>query len=446
VRLSRLVRTSSFRLTLLYAGLFVVSVTILFGVVFLSASHTMTRQIDQIVADELAEVQASVSQPGLAALQGVVTAYAERSPRLYYLLQDDHGAVLAGNLPLQPPSIGLVYVPLHDSTAHLRAIRGRGVAVPGGYLFVGTSDHEIREMREAMIRGFLLSLLAIVVLALLGGIIMSLGALRRVEAMGRASRDIVEGDLSRRIPVRGTNDEFDQLAASVNVMLDRIQSLMAGLQQVSSDIAHDLRTPLTRMRQRLELARQREVTVSGLHTALDGSIADVDAILTTFSALLRIAQVESGSRRADFTTVDLSALLESLVEIYAPVAEGKSQVLSGQCAPGLAVSGDQALLLQMFANLIENAIRHCPSGVTITVTGATTNGCSVVEIRDAGPGIAEAFRDKVMTRFYRLEASRGTEGDGLGLSMVAAVAQLHGATVALSDNAPGLRVTLRFPS
>ena len=354
--------------------------------------------------------------------------------------------MLAGNLPSQAPVVGLVYVPLHDATAHLRALRGRGVAVPGGCLFVGASDHEIREMHEALIRGFVLSLLVIVVLALLGGIIMSLGALRRVEAMGRASRDIVEGDLSQRIPIRGSQDEFDQLAASVNVMLDRIQSLMAGLQQVSSDIAHDLRTPLTRMRQRLELARRREVTVIGLHTALGGSIADVDVILATFSALLRIAQVESGSRRADFTAVDLAGLLESLVETYAPVAEGKAQMLNGHFEAPLMVHGDRALLMQMFANLIENAIRHCPSGALITVRRVPGAGWPLVEVCDTGPGIAAEYRDRVMTRFYRLEASRGTEGDGLGLSMVAAVAQLHGASVTLADNVPGLRVMVSFPA
>lgn len=449
MRLSRLYRTSSFRLAMLYAGLFVVSVSILFGVVFILATHTMTEQIDQIVSDELAEVEASVTRPGLDELQRVVAEFAHHSPRLSYLLQDDQGQFLAGNLPPQTPVIGLNYVPPQSggiTNGHVQAIRGRGTAIEGGFLFVGASDHEINEMREALVRGYVLSLLAIAALALGGGAIMSLGVLRRVEVMGRASRDIIDGDLGRRIPVRGIDDEFDQLAAGVNAMLDRIQSLMAGLQQVSSDIAHDLRTPLTRMRQRLELARRREPTIEGLHAALDGSIADVDVILDTFGALLRIAQVESGSRRAGFQVVDLGALLEGLVETYAPVAEEKSQVLSGSFLPLLLVSGDRTLLVQMFSNLVENAIRHSQAGAVITVDGKKADGKLCIVVSDTGPGIPDAFKARVMTRFYRLEASRGTEGDGLGLSMVAAIAHLHGAMITLGDNAPGLRAAVCFPS
>jgi signal transduction histidine kinase len=426
---------------MLYAALFVVSVTILFGVVYLAAVDTMMRQIDRTVADELAEVRASAAPSDLATLQTAVTEFARRSPGLSYLLQDDGGTILAGNMPHLEPVPGLRTVRSPAARRH-DAIRGFGVTVQGGYLFVGANAHELREMKAAIVRAFLLSLAVTVLLALVGGVGMSLGVLRRVETIGRASRDIIAGDLARRIPVRGTEDEFDQLAAGLNAMLDRIQSLMAGLQQISSDIAHDLRTPLTRVRQRLELARQREATVGGLHQALDGSIEDVDAILRTFGALLRIAQVESGSRRAGFATVELGALLEGLVETYQPVAEERSQVLTGVFVPPLVVQGDRELLVQMFANLIENAIRHSPDGARITVTGEQRT----ITVQDNGPGIPAAFRDQVMTRFYRLEASRTTEGDGLGLSMVSAVAQLHGATVRLEDNAPGLRVAVVFVS
>ena len=412
---------------MLYAGLFVVSVTILFGVVFLSAAQTMSRQIDRTVDDELAEVQAAAGPGGLAALQRAVTEFAGRSPGLRYSLADASGRVLAGNLP--PPG-----------EERRGALRGRSVAVPGGRLFVGASDHELREMKEAVARAFLLSLAVTVALALAGGAVMSLGVLRRVEAIGRASRDIMAGDLARRLPLRGTADEFDQLATGLNAMLDRIQALMAGLQQVSSDIAHDLRTPLTRMRQRLELARRRAGTVEALHAALDGSIGDVDAILSTFAALLRIAQVEAGTRRAGFAGVDLAALLEGLVETYQPVAEERGQALRGTAEGPLAVQGDRELLVQMFANLIENAIRHAPPGAQIAVA----YGKNGVVVADDGPGIPVAQRGHVMARFARLEASRTTAGDGLGLSLVAAVAQLHGATVALEDNAPGLRVAVRF--
>jgi signal transduction histidine kinase len=443
VRLARLIRTSSFRLTTLYAVLFVVSVTILFGVVYLSAVDTMMRQIDHTVADELAEVRASAAPSDLAAMQKAVTEFARRSPGLYYLLQDDSGAILAGNMPHVAPVPGRQTLPRTVQSLVARrhaAVRGVGVTIPGGFLFVGASDHELREMKEAIIRAFLLSLAVTVPLALAGGVAMSLGVLRRVETIGRASRDIMAGDLTRRIPVRGAEDEFDHLAGGLNAMLDRIQSLMAGLQQVSSDIAHDLRTPLTRVRQRLELARQREATVGGLHQALDGSIEDVDAILRTFGALLRIAQVEAGTRRSGFVDLDLAPLLEGLVETYQPVAEEREQTLTAAVAEPLMVQGDRELIVQMFANLIENAIRHTPPGTRIAVTGGRTG----VAVEDSGPGIPPALREHVLARFARLEASRTTPGDGLGLSMVSAIAQLHGASLMLQDAGPGLRVVVRF--
>jgi len=430
---------------MLYAGLFVVSVTILFGVVFWSAAQTMARQIDQTVSDELAEVRASASSGDILALQSAVTEFAARSPGLRYLLQDDAGHVLAGDLPPIDAVPGARLLSRPDVGKPAGAIRGRGVAVPGGYLFVGANDHELGEMEEAVVRAFGVSLVVTVMLALAGGAMMSLSVLRRVEALGRTSRDIMAGDLALRLPLRGVEDEFDQLATSLNAMLDRIQALMAGLQQVSSDIAHDLRTPLTRVRQRLELARRRADTVDALHTALDGSIGDVDAILRTFAALLRIAQVEAGTRRSGFVELDLSALLGELVEIYQPVAEERGQILTGSVEGPLTMRGDRELILQMFANLIENAMRHTPPRTRIAVTRiAVVGGPATIAVEDDGPGIPAASRAQVFARFHRLEASRTTPGDGLGLSMVAAVAQLHGASVTLQDAGPGLRVAVTF--
>jgi signal transduction histidine kinase len=228
-------------------------------------------------------------------------------------------------------------------------------------------------------------------------------------------------------------------------MLDRIQDLMLGLQQVSSDIAHDLRTPLTRLRQSLELARRREHSVEGLHKALDGAIGNADAILETFSALLRIAQIEAGTRRAGFTAVALSELLVGLIEAYQPVADEKRHNLQGQVVPGLFVHGDRELLTQLFANLIENAIGHSPAGAEISVEATSAQGEVLVLVADNGPGIPAEFRRKVLQRFYRLEVSRTTPGSGLGLSLVAAVATLHEAAIDLEDNEPGLKCRLRFP-
>jgi signal transduction histidine kinase len=252
------------------------------------------------------------------------------------------------------------------------------------------------------------------------------------------------GDLGQRIALRGTNDEFDHLSSSLNAMLDRIQELMLGLQQVSNDIAHDLRTPLTRLRQRLELGRRRETTVEGLRDIFEGAIGDVDVILETFSALLRIAQIEAGTRRAGFKSVALSELLVGLIEAYQPVAEENGQTLQGRIEPGLCIHGDRELLTQLFANLFENAIRHSSVGARISIEAMPEPKATLVVVADTGPGIPAPLRQKVLRRFYRLEASRTTPGSGLGLSLVDAVTALHEGTLDLEDNEPGLRCVLRF--
>jgi len=273
----------------------------------------------------------------------------------------------------------------------------------------------------------------------------SLRFLRRVDAIERTGREIMEGNLTRRLPVRGTGDEFDRLSEGLNAMLERIQSLMEGVKQVSNDIAHDMRTPLARLRQRLEAARLPGKTADEQAASIDGAIADTDGLLRTFSALLRIAQIESGSRRAGFAEVDLSALFAAMVETYAAVAEDRGQHVSGTIAPGLAMRGDRELLTQVLANLIENALTHSPAGAQVTLTLERIDGRIVGCVADNGPGIPPAQREKAFRRFYRLDTSRTTPGSGLGLSLVAAISALHGIEITLGDNAPGLRVTLHFP-
>ena len=449
MRPPRLFRTSSFRLTLLYAAMFGVSVLLLLAIVAWSVSGFMADQIDATVANELAEVQADAEGQGTAALQRVIEGLTQRSPGIFYLLQSADGRALAGNLlPLEPQPSRRTLSWSHQMPPRHAAggIRGEGVVLAdGAYLFVGLSDTQLGEMREVLLRSFLLGLVATVVLALGGGLAMSLGVLRRVEAISRDSRAIMSGDLGRRMALRGTDDEFDHLSASLNVMLDRIQELMLGLQQVSSDIAHDLRTPLTRLRQRLELARRREHNVDGLHGALDDAIRNADSILETFSALLRIAQIEAGTRRAGFAAVDLSGLLNGLVEAYQPVTEEKEQALVAQIAPDLRVRGDRQLLTQLFANLIENAIGYSPPGASISVRAMADQNHVVAIVADTGPGIPAALRQKVLQRFYRLEASRTSCGSGLGLSLVNAVVALHEATLELQDNDPGLRCVIHLP-
>ncbi len=429
--------------------MFALSGMILFAIVALSVTRFMAQQLDETVANELAEVQADAGGQDTGALRRVIDGLTVRSPGLYYLLQDTAGRILAGNMTRLQSVAGARSLQAGRAVDRpgLGGVRGRGVVLPdGGYLFVGISDYQLREVREVVARTFLLGLGASVILALSGGLVMSFGVLRRVETVSRASRAIMAGDLSQRMTLRGTDDEFDHLSTSLNAMLDRIQDLMLGLQQVSSDIAHDLRTPLTRLRQRLELARTRENTTEGLIAALDGAIANADAILETFGALLRIAQIEAGTRRSGFRPVALSELLEALLEAYLPVAEEKTQTMRAGIMPRLWVDGDRELLTQLFANLIDNAIGHSQPGATLSITAEASGHATQVVVADTGPGVPAQYHKKILQRFYRLETSRTAPGNGLGLSLVAAVAGLHDATLDLSDNAPGLRCTICFPA
>jgi signal transduction histidine kinase len=275
--------------------------------------------------------------------------------------------------------------------------------------------------------------------------------MRRVEVINRASERIMDGDLSGRLPAGGgatQGDEFDRLSHNLNKMLDRIEKLVDGLRQVSTDIAHDLRSPLARLCRSLENVRADAAERSSpTHlAAIETAMAQADDLLATFGALLRIAQIESRAARLVFRSVDLSSVVTTVLEVYRPAAEEKRQALYGYIAESVHVSGDRVLLTQMVANLAENAIRHSPEGASIEIElqSASLQG-PLLTISDNGPGIPLSEREKVFRRFYRLDASRGSPGNGLGLSLVAAVAELHGTTVQLAERTPrGLEVRLVF--
>jgi signal transduction histidine kinase len=300
------------------------------------------------------------------------------------------------------------------------------------------------EMSEFVTAVFGWGLAASLLLALSGGALMSTRLMRKIEDISETSRIIINGDFRQRVSVQHNGDEFDHLALSINTMLDRIESLMTDLREMTTDIAHDLRTPLTRLRNRLEV--RDNVTELQLLQVLADARRDIDQILEIFSALVRIAQIESGARKSRFTTVVLDELLDTILEIYRPSAEERRQSLTAGIEPQLKVTGDRELLMQMFANLIENALRHSPDGASIHVTARREGTHVAVAVADDGPGIPEDMRSKVVQRFFRLERSRTTPGSGLGLSLATAIAALHDATLQLGDNAPGLRVGLSFAS
>ena len=302
-------------------------------------------------------------------------------------------------------------------------------------------------MEEAVATAFGWTVGLAALLGIGGGVLVSRTFLARVDAISRTAEAIIGGDLARRVPVRGTGDDLDRLVGTLNRMLDRIGALMESLHQVSSDVAHDLRTPLSRLYQRLEDARAHARSVREYEAAVDGAMRDAEGLLDTFSALLRIAQVEGASPRAGFGRVDLSAVAEAVADAYRPDAEEAGHVLTASVAPGVVVHGDQELLTQAAANLVENALRHTAPGTQISLRltrDPETGACLAVE--DDGPGVAGDDLPRLAHRFYRGERSRTTPGNGLGLSLVAAVADLHGVTLRLRNAGPGLWVSMMFPA
>lgn len=444
-------RTTSFRLAALYAFFFGLSTSALLLLVYWYTLGQMEHDLEQSVTARLTHLESVYDTGGFKALEKAVKSEsAQPGSRYRYALINPRGLRVAGTV---------TYADLGDEWQELESedeegggededtiVGGHGVRLPGGWLlWVGRDVETLHELRERLAGAVSAAMAVTIALALGGGVFMGWQVSRRVEAMNRTARSIMAGDLSRRLAVRGTGDEFDRLAEQFNAMLERIQVLMENLRQVSSNIAHDLRTPLSHLRHRLEELRGRTLTTEQYRDAVDQSIGETDTILGTFEALLRIAQIESGRRHTAFTRVDLSALLEELAETYTPVAEDMGHVLTAEVNPGVQVQGDRHLLTQMFVNLIENALRHTPSGTRVALGLSAAAGSGVnVTVADNGPGVPKGERDKIFRRFYRLDASRTTPGSGLGLSLVAVIAELHHVAIDLQDNQPGLRVNLHF--
>jgi signal transduction histidine kinase len=447
--LIRILRSASFRLTLAYAALFVVSAGALFATVFLIATAALQNDMAAILRTEAFQLAEIHRRSGLFGLAEQITRrmnFRTRGP-IYYLLQAPTGQVMVGNLPGMPPVNGVIDFERDSDSDDADSARGKltgfGLTLTdGSFLLVGQDASRLVDMQRAIVRAFIWAGGLTLLLAVGGGGLLGGNFLRRIDTIGRTSRAIMEGDLSARIPVRGTNDEIDQLVANLNAMLDRIQQLMEGLRQVSNDIAHDLRTPLGRLRQRLEDARAHATTTNDYAAAADAAIAEADQLLEIFSALLRIAQVEAGAQKSAFADVDLSALMRSIAEAYRPAAEDGQRKLEVEIEDGVILAGDRQLLAQMLSNLIENALHHTPSGTKVRLTLRKIVSGFEAEVADDGPGVPAEERDKVLDRFYRLDRSRSTAGSGLGLALVKAIANLHGLALRLEDRTPGLSVIL----
>ncbi|HZK99935.1 MAG TPA: ATP-binding protein [Caulobacteraceae bacterium] len=403
----------------------------------------LTRQFDARIRSESAALAQEFRTEGLT---GVAQAVQERDRTpgaLDYGLEAAGGRRIAGRLAGARVASGWSNLSIRGSADEQETIRVYADTLAGGYrLVVGGDDESIEAVDKLLVERFLLAILGVVIIGVVGSYSLGRGMGRRIAAITGAAEAIIDGDLSHRVPVRGSGDDLDHLASTFNRMLDRIQALMESLKQVSSDIAHDLRTPLTRLRTRLEsqLARGGEGPAPAIEVALD----DLDAILETFAALLRIAQIEGGARRAGFRPTDLSEVGRTVVEAFAPSAEDAGASLLLETAGPLVVDGDSELLTQMVVNLVENGLRHAGRRPTVRVTVARVGATPMLCVIDDGRGVPDNEREHLFDRFYRLERSRSTPGSGLGLALVAAVAKLHDAEVALYDARPGLEARVTF--
>jgi len=454
---ARYLRTTNFRLTALYAALFGVSSLIVFGVVYWMVADAFDKQKTLLVEAELSvlEQEFRVGREFELTREINQRLASGKHPYSYYLLQDVDGQKLAGNLPAMTPFDGWRRVPAPypavaeiggdptEQTAHTGLIRGKFLA-DGIFVVAGISSYQSDESKEAIRSAFFWAVGVVLALAVGGGLILSGSFLHRIEEINRTANAINNGDLSERIRTSGTNDEMDRLASNLNAMLDQIQMLMESLQQVSSNIAHDLRKPLGRLRQNLEATRQSRMSIEDYETVINTAISDADGILATFSSLLRIAQIEAGMRRSSFRPIDLSQIFQNVAEAYVPVAEDAGKKINVDIAPGLMIDGDRELLAQLLANLADNALTHTPPGTAIRIGLIHSRMGPVGTVSDNGPGIPAQERDQIFGRFYRLETSRTTPGNGLGLALVKAVADLHGASISVIDNCPGIIFEIRF--
>ena len=450
VRLPDFARTTIFRSTLIVAGAFFLCTVLLFGFVYWQTVVYVMDKYDQLLTEELSVFVENTPQQRLQEIDDRLRKDPGRI-KVAGLFGDD-GRRIAGNIESLPTGLvpnlptDAVVVRLDRGGREFQKVRIAAHPLPSGEtMVIGRNIDEIVQIAEIVLQALALGLLPAIALAVAVGIVLSLRARRRITEVNRRIQRIVTGDLRERLPVRNNNDPFDQLAVGVNRMLGEIETLVEEIAGVGNDIAHDLRTPLTRVRVRLERGRARAATLDDLRAVVDHSLAGLDQSLAIITALLRIAEIEHSRRLEGFSQVQLAPLLREVGDLYEPIAEDKRVVLQVDVAGEATVHGDRDLLFEAVANLVDNAVKFTPEGGRVTLALLRRDGESVIQVKDTGPGISEAEREAVVKRFYRSDKSRNTEGLGLGLSLVAAIVKLHGFRFTIATG-PGCTTEIAFPS
>jgi signal transduction histidine kinase len=450
-----LLQTQAFRIVLVYVLLFAFSVSALLFFTYWNTRRTLDAQTDQIIEADIIGLNEQYQHFGLPGLVETVRSRSLHQGQALYLVADGLHHIVAGNLEFWPQvsqtapgsMVEFDYDRPLNGKLETRRARGRVFPLAADFMILVAQDVHDRYLTERMFTTTLpWTVLLILVLGTVGGALLSRNMLRRLDTINRASGEIMRGDLTRRVPLNGSGDEFDALAVNLNLMLDRIERLMKGLREVTDSVAHDLRTPLNRLRNRLEESVARLNASGSQASEIERAIAETDQLIGTFNALLLIAETDAGTTRAAMSPLELGAVAADVVELYEPLADEKKVSLALLPGGSVAIEGNRSLIAQALANLVDNAIKYTPTGGKVRIRIAVTPESIDLSVADSGPGIPLADRPRVTERFVRLEASRSSPGTGLGLSLVAAVAHFHGADLVLEDNMPsGLKAVLRFP-
>jgi hypothetical protein len=445
-----LFRSAGFRFGAIYALLLALSATALALFLWWATAGLLDRQTEAAINADAQGLAERWADGGLPAL--VVTIEDRLAQNIdddaIYLLADSSMKRLAGNLATWPSSVTQAgpWYELPVMRAGMRSLANvQRYDLPGGFHLLIGRDVQVRaQLRRLLTDALLWAVVVVLLMATVGALVVRNLFRRTLANVSATAAAIASGDFAQRVRLSGRGDEFDQVAEVINDMLDRIGRLMDGVRQVSNAIAHDLRTPITRARTRLEDAALHAETADDLRAAIERATMDLDGIVAVFQALLRIAEIEAGSRRSSFTRVDLAPLLAEVADLYSALAEDRGIVLMLETPEVVPAYGDKAMIQQAVANLVDNAVKFSPDGGTVRVSAAVS-GMVLIEVGDQGPGIELDERERATDRFYRGESARSTPGSGLGLSLVLAVAQLHGGELRLEDNNPGLRVILALP-
>jgi signal transduction histidine kinase len=444
----RVFRTASFRLAAIYLALFTVSAGALGVFVYLSVRHEILADFDARIIEETDALQRTFAEHGRDGLAATLAARGSVGGALLYGLQAPDRKRLAGDL-VGPVAGGWTELKEDETDespegTEAEIIRALVTRLPdGSTLIVGDERRRANEALRGVLSAFGWAIGATIILGLVGGLWLSTQFLRRIDAMRLAAQAIMAGDWSRRIPLTPIDDDLSALARTFNRLFGRIEKLLLANKHVSADIAHDLRKPLASILRRLEGARAQGADLEVVRSAVKAAITEIENLLETFNALLRIGQVEAGARRAGFRPLDLAEIAREVVEAFQPAAEDEGKTLALRLDQPLPISGDKELLTQMIANIVDNSLRHAPKGVRVEVAGDRMPGGIQLSVADDGPGVDSRELKVIFGRFYRADAARSTPGSGLGLNLVAAIADLHGLECSASDNHPGLRVTLK---